>query len=284
MWEIELLKVSCSLAEKKPKKFSTDFFPEPKVKSSDCLFCPTNSHNLKYIKFILKQRKSAHLHILEDGISINLGFFQDEWHKLSINKSFHNRSPLIFSGSPKCLFGLSGRSCFLLSENATPAFDVLFACSPQHCSHSSYIQSHTHTHTQLKHTLPPCSRNKQGCIFSACLFPVIWWVCCKPHEATLASSASWLCFCLPVLTAGNFPVAAGTLNGWLDVWLNGCLADLKGTFRPYAATKCPQLTVIGRLRSLPAPSPKKTFRNIYGKEQLVPVKTVGSLGECVREN
>lgn len=75
-------------------------------------------------------------------------------------------------------------------------------------------------------------------------------VCCKPHEATLASSASWLAFFLPVLTAGNFPVAAGCVSDWLNVWLNGCLADLKGPFRPKAAAKCPQLTVIGRLRAL----------------------------------
>lgn len=73
---------------------------------------------------------------------------------------------------------------FLL-RNATPAFDV---------SHCSAAGPHDSAHGE------PHQQAETGNAASSCrASPVIWWVCSKPHEATLAFSVRWLSFCLPVL-------------------------------------------------------------------------------------
>lgn len=152
--------------------------------------------------------------------------------KLSTDKSFQNILPLLTltdvlpsAVPPQFLFKLSGKYLFFSS----------WKCNTSICCAVCLLTTHTaDTHSRSLNThFRHVAENKKCCVFLACVLSVIWWVCFKPHEATLASSVSWLSFCLPVLTAGNFPIAAGPER------LTGCLTErLPGWLKRDFQTLC----------------------------------------------
>lgn len=135
--------------------------------------------------------------------------------------------------------------CFLW--NATKPFvsSVLRKHPPNSLTH------HVYEHTQAQPSGPP--QEEKRCVFSPAPAASLPMGLLRAAPGRVRSVSSSLC--LPVLTAGNFPITTGHVNSWLNV----CRPDIKGSSWPKADVWGSQLTVIvgshcySKKVALPAP-------------------------------
>lgn len=134
----------------------------------------------------------------------------DEGDKLSKEKWFQSKESFLPPPSPRTSISSNlFRQIPLLPQQHLTCLSLIARATWQ-CPRRT---AQTDTHRRFRR-----AAETRNVVSSRRASPVIWWVCSKPHEATLAFSVRWLSFCLPVWNHRKFSLRR-RLSERLPRWL-----------------------------------------------------------------